>query len=206
MLERMIKVYGNPRSTCTRKVLMTLEETSTPFEMNVVDLPKGEHKKEPHILRQPFGRIPAIDDDGFEMFESRAIARYIAEKAKSPLLPREPKAHAKVEQWMSVETSELSVHAMKFVYEHVFKRPQDPAVLENASKALGHALGVMDKQLAKTPFIAGADFTLADICYMPYFEYAMITPAKELFTPHENVMAWWKKISSRPAWRKVVGA
>ncbi len=202
----MIKLYGSPRSTCTRKVLMTLHETSTPFELNVVDLPKGEHKKEPHVLRQPFGRIPAIDDDGFEMFESRAIARYIAEKAGSPLVPRDLKARAKMEQWISVETSELSVHAMKFVYEHVFKRPQDPAVLEAAGKALAHTLGVMVRHLAKTPFMSGADFTLADVSLMPYFEYVMQSPAKELFTPHESVMAWWKKVSERPAWRKVVGA
>jgi glutathione S-transferase len=202
----MIKLYGSPRSTCTRKVLMTLHETSTPFEMNVVDLPKGEHKKDPHRQRQPFGRIPAIDDDGFEMFESRAIARYIAEKAGSPLVPRDLKARAKMEQWISVETSELSVHAMKFVYEHVFKRPQEPAVLEAAGKALAHTLGVMDRHLAKTPFVSGADFTLADVSLMPYFEYVMQSPAKELFTPHANVMAWWKKVSERPTWRKVVGA
>ena len=202
----MIQVYGSPRSTCTRKVLMTLAETSTPFEMNVVNLAGGDHKREPHILRQPFGRIPAIDDEGFRLFESRAIVRYLAEKAGSDLIPRDSKARAKVEQWISVETSEFSVHAMKFVYEHVFKRPQEAAVLENAGKALGYTTAVLDKQLAGSPFIAGPDFTIADISYMPYLEYAMTTPAKEIFAKHENVMRWWSTIRARPAWQKTIGA
>ena len=63
----MIQIYGNPMSTCTRKVLMTLAETNTPFEMHVVDFTKGEHKQEAHVRRQPFGRIPALEDDGFEI-------------------------------------------------------------------------------------------------------------------------------------------
>jgi len=201
----MIKVYGSPMSTCTRKVLMTLAETSTPFEMVTIDFATGQHKKEPHILRQPFGRIPAIDDDGFEMFESRAIARYIAEKARSPLVPSDLKARAKMEQWISVETSELAPHAMKFVYEHTFKRKQDAAVLEAATKALDLTLPVMDKQLSKTPFIAGDSFTIADIGFMPYLEYAMATPARDLFTPHAHLMTWWNAISERPTWRKVAG-
>jgi len=146
----MIKLYGSPLSTCTRKVLMTLAETSTPHEMNVVDFATGAHKKEPHILRQPFGRIPAIDDEGFQMHESRAIARYIAEKTKSPLIPANIQDRAKMEQWISIETSEFATHAMKFVYEHTFKRKQDQAVLDSAATALKTTLGVMSGQLAKT--------------------------------------------------------
>ena len=83
--------------------------------MNVVDFAKGEHKQEAHLRRQPFGRIPAIDDDGFELFESRAIARYLDEKAGGKLVPRDAKARAQMEQWISIETSEFSGHAMKFM-------------------------------------------------------------------------------------------
>ena len=76
----MIKVYGHPMSTCSRKVLATLVETNTPYELEVVDFAKGEHKREPHLSRQPFGQVPAIDDAGVELYESRAIARYINDK------------------------------------------------------------------------------------------------------------------------------
>ena len=63
----------------------------------------------------------------------------------------------------------------------------------------------MEAQLAKTPFLAGPDFTLADVGFMPYVEYAMATPAKNIFAKFPHVMSWWNKISERPTWRKATG-
>jgi glutathione S-transferase len=201
----MLVIHGNPMSTCTRKVLMTAAETNTPYELKTLDFTKGEHKSEAHVRRQPFGRIPAIEDDGFEMFESRAICRYVARKASSPLLPTDLKAYAKMEQWISIETSEFSAHAMKFVYQYAFHRPQEAAVMEAATKALEVTCTVMDKQLAQTPFIAGAAMTLADVMFMPYIDYAIGTPAKDLLGKHPHLMTWWNKIAERPTWRKATG-
>jgi glutathione S-transferase len=201
----MIKIYGHPMSTCTRKVLMTLAETGTPFEMNVVDFAKGEHKQEAHTRRQPFGRLPALEDDGFDLFESRAMCRYIAEKAGGKLIPGDLKGRAKMEQWISVETSEFTPHAMKFVYEHVFKRAQEPGVIEAAGKGLDATCAVLDKQLSKTPFLAGAELSIADVCYMPYVDYAIGTPAKEIFAKYPHLMTWWNKLGERPTWRKATG-
>ncbi len=79
---------------------------------------------------------------------------------------------------ISIETSEFSPHAMKFIYNYTFKRPQEPAVLEAAGKALEVTCGVMEKQLAKTPFLAGGEFSIADIGFMPYIEYTWTTPAQ----------------------------
>jgi glutathione S-transferase len=110
-----------------------------------------------------------------------------------------------MEQWISIETSEFSGHAMKFVYQYVFKREQEPAVLEAAGKALDVACGVMDRRLAASTYLAGDGFTLADIGFMPYIEYAMGTPAKEIFARHRHLMAWWGRVSERPTWRKIAG-
>lgn len=198
----MLKIYGNPMSTCTRKVLTTLAELNLPFEMSVVNIGSGQHKQEAHLRHQPFGRIPALDDDGFELFESRAMCRYLNEKASGKLEPSDIKARAKMEQWISIETSEFSPHAMKFIYNYAFKRAQEPTVLEAAGKALEVTCGVMEKQLAKTPFLAGAEFSIADIGFMPYIDYAMATPAKDIFSKHPHLMAWWNRVSERPSWRK----
>ncbi len=201
----MLTIYGHPMSTCTRKVLMTLAETGTPFEMSVVDILTGENKKDSNVERQPFGRIPALDDDGFKMFESRAMCRYLNDKASGKLVPTDAKSRAKMEQWISIETSEFTPHAMKFVYDVVFKRPQGAAVLEAAGKALDTACALMEKQLTETPFLAGNELTIADVCFMPYIEYAMMTPAKDIFAKHPHLMAWWNKASERPTWRKATG-
>jgi glutathione S-transferase len=184
---------------------MTLAETNAPYELTVVDFGKGEHKQPAHVRRQPFGRIPALEDDGFEMFESRAMCRYINRKAGGHLVPDDLKAYARMEQWISIETSEFSAHAMKFVYHDIFKRPQEPAVLEAATKALETTCATMDKQLAQTPFIAGDTFTLADIGFMPYLEYGMGTSAKATLSNHRHLATWWNRISERPTWQKVTG-
>ena len=200
-----MKIYGHPMSTCTRKVLMTLLETGTPYEMVVVDFAKGEHKQEPHLSRQPFGQVPALQDGDFELYESRAMCRYVNDKANGSLVPRDLRDRARIEQWISVETSDFSSAIMKFVFHHVFQRQQTPETLEAAGAQLDKALAIMDKQLASHPFVAGDIFSLADICFMPYVEYAMATPAKERFAKHPNVSAWWSKVSERPTWRKVAG-
>lgn len=199
----MITVYGHPLSTCTRKVLTTLVENGTSHEFVLVDLMKGEHKQPAHLARQPFGQVPALDDDGFKLFESRAICRYLNETAGGKLVPAHARSRALMEQWISVETSNFTPHVMKFVYHHVFQRAQEPEVLQAAEVKLTETLGIMDAHLAKHPFFAGETFSLADISFMPYVEYMLATPAKELFVKWPHVMAWWARVSERPSWKKV---
>jgi glutathione S-transferase len=201
----MLKIFGHPMSTCTRKVLMTLAETKLPYELVTVDFAKNEHKQEPHLSRQPFGQIPAIDDGGFAFYESRAICRYLNEKAGGNLVPTDIQGRAVMEQWISIESANFSGHAMKFIYHDVFKRPQDAAVLETAGKGVEKALRVMDARLAKSSYLAGDGFTLADICFMPYVEYGMSTPMKAMIGGAPNVATWWNRVSERGTWRKVVG-
>jgi glutathione S-transferase len=200
-----MKIFGHPISTCTRKVLTTLVETGQSYELVVVDFAKAEHKGAAHLARQPFGQVPALQDGDFELYESRAMCRYINDKVNGPLVPRELRDRARMEQWISIETSNFTGPAMKFIYQHVFQRPQTAEVLDTARAQLDVALGIMDKQLAAAPFIAGTSFSLADICFMPYIEYVMGTPAKEHIVKHPRVAAWWSKISERPSWRKVAG-
>jgi glutathione S-transferase len=200
-----MKIYGHPGSTCTRKVLMTLNETNTPYELLLVDFAKGEHKAPAHLAHQPFGQVPALDDDGFQMYESRAMARYIDGKAGGPLTPKDAQARAIMEQFISVETSNFSAHAMKFIYHTIFRREQTPEVLKAAGAALDLAYSTLDRQLTSQPFLAGNSLTLADVCYAPYLEYLTLTPAAGKLAEHPHVEKWWVSISARPAWKKTTG-
>jgi glutathione S-transferase len=197
----MIKLYGHPVSTCTRKVLTTMAENGTPHEFVLVDLMTGSHKQPAYMAHQPFGQIPYIDDDGFELFESRAICRYLNDKANGKVVPSDVRARALMEQWISVETSNFTPHAMKFIFHHIFKRAQEPAVLEAAESKLGETLAIMDAHLAKHPYFAGEQFSLADIGFMPYVDYVLMTPAKDLVNKWSNVSAWWHRASDRASWR-----
>ncbi len=184
---------------------MTANENSAPYELIVIDFAKGEHKQAPHLARQPFGQVPALDDDGFQMYESRAMARYIDSKSGGALTPKEAHERAEMEQWISVETSNFSPHAMKFIYQHVFHREQAPEVLQAAGERLDLALKTLDRRLADRPFLTGKSLSLADVCFAPYLEYLAPTPAAAKITEHAHVARWWNELSSRPAWKKTVG-
>jgi len=200
-----MKIFGHPMSICTRKVLMTLAETNTPHEFMLVDFAKGEHKQAAYVALQPFGQVPALQDGDFEMYESRAMCRYINEKNHGSLVPNALHARARMEQWISIETTTFAGPVTKFVLHHIFHFEQPPEVLKTAADQLTNVLPIMDRQLARVPFFAGESFTLADVYFIPYFEYALAIPLKELFAKHTHVMAWWSKVSARPTWQKVIG-
>jgi glutathione S-transferase len=103
-----VQIYGMGGSTCTQRVLMTAIENGAEFEIKTVDLRKGEHKQPAHLARQPFGQIPAVEDDGFVVYESRAIARYINDTRGNKLVPSDPKKRALMEQWISLEQGTIT--------------------------------------------------------------------------------------------------
>ncbi|HEY0251852.1 MAG TPA: glutathione binding-like protein [Kofleriaceae bacterium] len=200
----MLKVFGHPASTCTRKVVFTANETNTPYELVLVDIFKGEHKSPEHVARQPFGQLPALDDDGFKMFESRAMSRYVDEKAGGMLTPKDPQARAKMEQWISVETSDFYQLIMTFIYEDVFKRPQGEEALKTAGEKVEKVVSVIDSSLKESgkDWLAGDQFSIAEVAFAPYLEYAQMTKAKPIFDKYPHFSAWWKRVSDRPAWQK----
>src|SRR5690242_10327489 len=104
-----MRIYGHPMSTCTRKVLTTLAEKKVTAEFTTVDITKGEGKTPENLVRQPFGQVPAMDDNGFVLYESRAIIRYLDETLPGVALsPKDAKGRAKMEQWISVESANFT--------------------------------------------------------------------------------------------------
>lgn len=75
-----IKIYGVAVSTCTKRVITTLLEKEVPYELITIDWSKAEHKQPEHLRKHPFGKVPVLEDDGYFVFESRAICKYIAKK------------------------------------------------------------------------------------------------------------------------------
>jgi glutathione S-transferase len=121
----VLKLYGSPVSTCTKRVAAVLHEKRVPFEFVPVDLTKGEHKITAFTAHQPFGQVPYVDDDGFVLFESRAIARYVARTYAgqgTPLVPdaADLRACARFEQAASIEASNFDVFASGIAKERVF--------------------------------------------------------------------------------------
>ncbi len=204
-----MKVFGHPASTCTRKVLCTLAEKGAAFDFVVVDITKGEQKSAEHLARQPFGVVPAIDDDGFALYESRAIVRYLdATLPGTSLTPADAKDRALMEQWICVEHSYFSPHAMKSVlniwYASMAGKQPDADVVAKGLADATRALDVLEKALVGKEYLAGT-FSLADIMYAPYLQYLQDLGINAIVTERPNVLAWWQRVSARPSWQKAIG-
>ncbi|TCD67952.1 hypothetical protein EIP91_011753 [Steccherinum ochraceum] len=212
----VLKFYGHPFSTCSLRVATILKEYNVPFELIVVDVSKGAHKAPDYLKIQPFGQVPYIDDDGFILYESRAIGRYIAAKhrASGPaLLPdvnTETQKYAKFEQAASVEAWNFDFYASKAAAELIFKPMRgltpDEARAKELLESLENNLDVYDKILASQKYVAGDDITLADLFHISYGN--LLHSAKHINledTKRPNVARWWKDITSRPSWQAVKG-
>lgn len=205
-----MKIYGHPMSTCTRKVLTTLAEKGHEAQFVMVDLMKGEQKSPQHMQKQPFGVVPCLEDDGFTMYESRAIIRYLDAKLTGPkLTPGDTASLGRMEQWLSVEQSYFSPSCMAIVMELVFKgmsgQKPDMDKVNKGRDGSARALDVVDRALMAQAYLAGDTFSLADISWMPYLQYLSATPHGTLITERPHVKSWWQRISTRPSWKKVNG-
>jgi len=207
-----ITVYGIARSTCTQRVLMTLTEKGLKYELKIVDLSKGEQKSPEFLEKQPFGVVPVlVDEDGFQVYESRAICRYLELKYKgkgTELIPSDIKGQGLFEQAASIETSYFDPYASKIVFERLFKKMKglgepDETVVASLKAELNTKLDVYEKILSKQPYLAGQTYTLADLFHIPYGTWLVKLGEGGVFDSRPNVKQWWDKITGRQAWKTV---
>jgi glutathione S-transferase len=203
-----MKLYGNPGSTCTRKVLTLLAERGVEATFVNIDLGKGEQKSPEHLARHPFGVIPVFEEsDGFRIYESRAILRHLDRTLPGArLTPEDPRRAARMDQWLSVEQSYFSGPVLT-ILKAAWGRPGfGPQQVADATPNVARALDVADRALAETgAYFAGDAFSLADISWMPYVDYLVKTPSGALVAERPAFAAWWERVKVRAAWRKVAG-
>ncbi|KAI0092258.1 glutathione S-transferase [Irpex rosettiformis] len=208
-----LKVHGLAQSSSTQRVLVVLKEKNVPYELVPVDFFGGELKSPASLAKSPFGQIPYIDDDGFVLYESLAICKYIAAKyAGTPLLPDQSdvKAVALFEEACSVEESNFHPFATGIVIEKYGKalrglEPNDKLVEEYVFK-LDEKLDGYEAILKRQRFLAGDHVTLADLAHLPSGQIMGDVGVKLLEDAHKrpNVSRWWKEISSLPSWLAVI--
>src|SRR5262245_3509600 len=118
-----MKILGHPLSSCTRKVLMTAAEKAARLEVIPVDLFTGEHKQPAHLAHHPFGVVPVLDDDGFVLYESRAIVRYLDGKLPgAALTPATLHARARMDQWLSVDQAYVAPHVRALAVQRIVRK------------------------------------------------------------------------------------
>ncbi|KAF9037638.1 glutathione S-transferase [Panaeolus papilionaceus] len=205
----VLTLYGSATSACTRRAATVMHEKELAFEFINVDISKNEHRKEEYLAKQPFGQVPYLDDDGFILYESRAIARYIATKYRdqgTALIPKDMQGQALMDQAIYVEMSNFNEYAEKAVAEINSKRERgltsNTAVFTQLISSLEETLAVYDQILGQQKYLAGNEITIADLFHLP-FGYALSAAGCDIMNSRPNVKRWFNEISSRPSWKAV---
>lgn len=149
--------------------------------------------------------------------ESRAICRYICDKfvgqGNQSLMGPEgggAAGRAAVDQWVEAEAQSFNPPSTALVFQLVFapkmRLKQDPNATRDAEGRLRKVLDVYERRLGGSRFLAGEEFSLADLCHLPNAHYLVAETDKgqQLLSSRRNVARWWEEISGRPSWAKVV--
>ncbi|KAJ7258168.1 glutathione S-transferase [Mycena rebaudengoi] len=202
-----LKLFGSRISTCTKRVATVLIEKKVPFEFFEIDWARNEHKSKEFMAHQLFGQVPYIDDDGFILYESRAICRYISEKYANQgtkLVPTDLKGKAIFEQAASNEYSNFDPFCYRAVFEAVFKPfmglETNKAQLEENIKTLSAKLDAYEVILGKQKYLAGDEVTLADLFHLPYGTLLEKAGSDLMSTKGPNVTRWFNALQARESW------
>jgi glutathione S-transferase len=207
-----MKLYCDPISTTTRPVVLFAMDHGLQLQLEHVDL-MTQQQLEPAYLRvNPNGLVPyMIDDDGFELGESSAILKYLADKVGSPAYPAELKARARVNAAMDWFATNLHKDFCGFVcYPQLGVFPDMPPAVVQAIIAHGEVnaprwLTLLDEQMiGENDFVCGNEITLAD-----YLGSAFVTLGELVaydFSPNPNVRRWLAKMKAQPGWNLAYAA
>jgi glutathione S-transferase len=212
----MLTIYGVYRSRASRNIWLA-NELGVPFKhvpviqhyrlQNAQASDAPFNTRSPEFLKvNPNGHVPSIEDDGLVLHESLAINLYLAKKHGGPLGPANVAEDGEMSMWALWSATEVEPHAINVLYHRVGNPagPKDPKVGDAAVAALSGPFGVLDRTLAKSGFIMGGRFTVADINAAEIVRYAQ--PAPELFDAAPNVKAWLAACQARPAFKTMWAA
>lgn len=165
------------------------------------------------MKRHPWGKIPVITfPDGFTLYESRAICKFLAKKYSIPLLPQDSdiEATALFDQAESAEMLYFAEPAGKIAFEKFAKRfiglPVDEGVVANALRSVEGFFDVAERLLQDRDYMAGNSFTLADLYYIPLIQRLFACGYGDVVTNRKAVSAWWNRCTNRPAIKTMLAA
>ena len=191
----MTIIFYTAATPDTYKVSVALEEMALPYTPVTVDLAAGEQKSTAFLAINPNGRVPAIVDDGFAIFESGAILVYLAERS-GQLLPADTQGRSRVMQWLMFQIGGVGPMMGQANIFYRYFPEKLPAVIARYHGESRRLFSVLDAQLASSEYLAG-DYSIADIanwCWVRTYKWSGIDVEG---LPH--LQRWIAAIAARPA-------
>jgi glutathione S-transferase len=204
----MIKIWGRNTSSNVQKVMWAIGEIGLPHERIDIGGPFGKNREAAYLAMNPNGLVPTLEEeDGYLLWESNSIVRYLAAKHKSSVLePSDLRARANASKWMDWQLA-VAAPAIFECFWGLIRTPPEKrnhTAIEESKKKTTAAMTMMDQQLAKTAYLAGDAFSYGDIPVgIIAYRYRQLVPERP---PLRNFERWYAAIATRPAFKDHVAA
>jgi glutathione S-transferase len=202
-------LYGPAYSTYARAARLALEEKGVPYKLVEVDILKGAGQAPEHLGRHPYGKVPVFEHDGFTVYETGAIERYIDDSLPgAKLQPADPKQRARMNQIIAFVDNYVYAPATLGVAVQRLVKPllgekADEAMIAKSVKEAEKALGEIEKLIGTNAYLAGPALSLADLHLAPIMDYFSMTPEGEkTLRKLPKLSEWWAKMKDRPSMAK----
>ena len=200
-----MKLWGRASAFNVQKVLWLLNELGLEFEHEQVGGAYGGLDDPAFLRMNPHGRVPVLRDGETIVWESHSVLRYLAARCGQEILwPADPAARSRVDRWMDWSLASLQPAFMRLFWGYFRTPPErrDRAGLQPAIDECDRCFRLLDGELAMRPYLAGADFTLADMpagtALYRYFNMDQPVPR------HRNVDAWYGRLCTREAYQRAI--
>lgn len=195
----MIKLYTFPLSTNSRKVRIALLEKGLEFERINIDLAKREQKNPEYLKIHPFGQVPALDDEGFIVYDSTIINEYLEDEYPYPaLMPEDSEGRARARLMEDLRDTRFNPPFVKLMYE--MRKPEgerDANALTGAHAEINQCFERIEKELQGKEYLAGS-FSLGDIAFMANFDFLERLQIS-VDPKYANTIAWIARLKARPS-------
>jgi len=193
-----IKLYYHPLSTFSRRIRIAFAEKQIPHELVLVDMAAGQHRQQPYLSLNPYGRVPTLEEDGFVLYESTAILNYLeATHPRQALVPADVRGRALVDMHMKLCDVQLSRHTSTIVFPKRFlpKEKWNTTAMADAKAEIEKHFAILDRQLAGKTYLVAEAFSLADLCYVPFLQFLGLME----IAPPKAVAEWSARLLERPS-------
>jgi glutathione S-transferase len=201
----MLKIWGRNTSSNVQKAMWAIGEMGIPYERIDIGGPFGMNKEPAYLAMNPNGLVPTLEEeDGFLLWESNSVVRYLAEKHKAAIWPTDLRTRALASKWMDWQLS-VAGPAITPAFWGLIRTPpekRDHAAIAAAQAKTADAMRILDAQLAKTAFVAGADFSVGDIPVgIIAYRFTKLCPDRPSLPALER---WYAALEERPAFQEHV--
>lgn len=180
------------------KISIALEELELPYQLHHVRIDAGEHRSAAFLKLNPHGRIPVLRDEDRDitLFESAAILLYLANKTQR-LIPADPAAYWKTVQWLIFHASSVGPILGQRVHFEMFEQIPHPGATQRYRHLTETTFRTLDQQLQHSLWIAGTDYSIADIAHFSWLHIAEIIGFD--FSQFPHLYEWFQRVAKRPA-------